>query len=157
MQRGRRGKASWNANDFFKIMYLVHKLFATLIFIKIHVNLKTISFVHLVYNYTGLLTIEFPLKSDMLSRELILAYVLLVLCHICDSIDTNLWSSCVTSNKIKIYFLFYSFLHVVELPQPICPQCTLSLPLKTSENYKVFWCFQWVEKVCIGNKWTKYV
>ena len=71
-------------------MYLVHKLFATLIFIKIHVNLKTISFVHLVYNYTGLLTIEFPLKSDMLSRELILAYVLLVLCHICDSIDTNL-------------------------------------------------------------------
>ena len=27
-------------------------------------------------------------------------------------------------------------------------------PLKISENRKVFWCFQWVEKGCIGNKWV---
>ena len=27
-------------------------------------------------------------------------------------------------------------------------------PLKTSENYKVFWCFQEVEKECIGNNWV---
>ena len=28
-------------------------------------------------------------------------------------------------------------------------------PLKTSENFTVFWCFQWVEKGCIGNEWVK--
>ena len=30
-----------------------------------------------------------------------------------------------------------------------------SSPLKTSENRKVFWCFQGVEKGSIGNKWVK--
>ena len=33
-----------------------------------------------------------------------------------------------------------------------CSQCTLSLP---PENRKVFWCFQGVEKGCIGNEWIK--
>ena len=28
-------------------------------------------------------------------------------------------------------------------------------PLKTSKNLKVFWCFQGVEKGCIGNEWVK--
>ena len=28
-------------------------------------------------------------------------------------------------------------------------------PLKALENRKVFWCFQGVEKGCIGNKWVK--
>ena len=28
-------------------------------------------------------------------------------------------------------------------------------PLKTSENHKVFWYFQWVEKESIGNEWVK--
>ena len=27
-------------------------------------------------------------------------------------------------------------------------------PLKTSENLTVFWCFQWVEKGCIGSEWV---
>ena len=27
-------------------------------------------------------------------------------------------------------------------------------PLKASENLKVFWCFQGVEKGCIGNEWV---
>ena len=30
-----------------------------------------------------------------------------------------------------------------------------SNPLKTSENRKVFWCLQRVEKGCIGNEWVK--
>ena len=30
-----------------------------------------------------------------------------------------------------------------------------STPLKT-ENRKIFWCFQGVEKGYIGNKWVKY-
>ena len=32
---------------------------------------------------------------------------------------------------------------------------TFLYPLKTSENLIVFWCFQGVEKGCIGNKWVK--
>ena len=27
-------------------------------------------------------------------------------------------------------------------------------PLKTSENLQVFWCFQGLEKACIGNEWV---
>ena len=30
-----------------------------------------------------------------------------------------------------------------------------STPLKTSENRKAVWCFQEVEKACIGNKWVQ--
>ena len=37
----------------------------------------------------------------------------------------------------------------------ICSQCTLSLPTKTSENRKVFLCFQGLQKRCIGNKQVK--
>ena len=29
-------------------------------------------------------------------------------------------------------------------------------PLKTSEDLKVFWCFQGLEKGCIGNTWVNY-
>ena len=32
---------------------------------------------------------------------------------------------------------------------------SLSTPLKTSENHKVFWCFPGVEKEYIGSKWVK--
>ena len=38
---------------------------------------------------------------------------------------------------------------------PFVPNAPFLYPLKTSENRKVFWCFQGVEKVCIGNKWVK--
>ena len=34
---------------------------------------------------------------------------------------------------------------------PIFPNATFLYPLKI-ENLKVFWCFQGVEKECIGNK-----
>ena len=40
---------------------------------------------------------------------------------------------------------------------PFFSQCTLSLPQKTWENRKVFWCFQCVEKGCIGNKWVNWM
>ena len=39
---------------------------------------------------------------------------------------------------------------------PCFPNTLFHNPLKTSENRKVFWCFQGVEKGCIGNKWVKY-
>ena len=37
---------------------------------------------------------------------------------------------------------------------PFVPNALFLYPLKTSENHKVFWCFQGVEKGCIGNKWA---
>ena len=38
---------------------------------------------------------------------------------------------------------------------PFIPNAPFLYPLKTSENLKVFWWFQGVEKGCIGNKWVK--
>ena len=36
------------------------------------------------------------------------------------------------------------------------PNASFLYPLKTSENLKVFWCFQGVEKGCIRNKWVNF-
>ena len=38
---------------------------------------------------------------------------------------------------------------------PFFPNATFFYPLKTSENRKVFQCFQGVEKGCIGKEWIK--
>ena len=40
---------------------------------------------------------------------------------------------------------------------PFVPNAPFLYPLKTSENHKLFWYFQGVEKGCIdiGNKWVK--
>ena len=44
-------------------------------------------------------------------------------------------------------------------PNPVFNLFILSAPflylLKTSENSKVFWCFQGLEKECISNEWDK--
>ena len=45
-------------------------------------------------------------------------------------------------------------LHIKNI-NPFVPNALFLYPLKTSENRKVFWCFQGVEKGCIGNKWVK--
>ena len=37
---------------------------------------------------------------------------------------------------------------------PFAPSAPFSNPVKTSEYLTVFWCFQRVEKGCIGNKWV---
>ena len=37
---------------------------------------------------------------------------------------------------------------------PFVPNAPFLYPLKTSKNHKVFWCFQGVEKGCIGSKWA---
>ena len=44
--------------------------------------------------------------------------------------------------------------HHVDL-NPFILNASFPYPLKKSENHKVFWCFQGVEKGCIGNKWVK--
>ena len=41
-----------------------------------------------------------------------------------------------------------------DLINPFVPNAPFLFPLKTSENRKFFWCFQEVEKGCIGNKWV---
>ena len=38
---------------------------------------------------------------------------------------------------------------------PFVPSAPFLYPLKSLGNVKVFWCFQGVEKGCIGNKWVK--
>ena len=38
---------------------------------------------------------------------------------------------------------------------PFVPSAPFLYHLKTSENRKVFWCFQEVQKGCIGNEWVK--
>ena len=38
---------------------------------------------------------------------------------------------------------------------PFVPNSPFFYPLKTPEDRKVFWCFQGIEKWCIGNKWVK--
>ena len=37
---------------------------------------------------------------------------------------------------------------------PFVPDAPFLYPLETSENRNFFWCFQGVEKECIGNKWV---
>ena len=38
---------------------------------------------------------------------------------------------------------------------PFVPNAPFLYPLKTSEDFMIFWCFQRVEKRCIGNVWVK--
>ena len=38
---------------------------------------------------------------------------------------------------------------------PFVPNAPFLYLLKTSEKLTVFWCFQGVEKGCIGNEWVK--
>ena len=37
---------------------------------------------------------------------------------------------------------------------PFVTNARFLYPLKTSENFMVFWCFKGVQKRCIGNKWV---
>ena len=48
------------------------------------------------------------------------------------------------------------FLLCLDILNHSFPMQPFSTPLKTSENLRVFWCFQGVEKGCIGNDWVKY-
>ena len=50
--------------------------------------------------------------------------------------------------KENLYWMFFN---------PLVPCTPFLYPLKTLENLQVFWCFQGLEKACIGNKWVNYV
>ena len=50
-----------------------------------------------------------------------------------------------------VFYMFQMMLNA------FVPNAPFLLPLKTSENLTVFWCFQGVEKGCIGNELAKSV
>ena len=52
--------------------------------------------------------------------------------------------------KSPYWGIFYAVIN------PFVPNVSFLYPLKTTENYKVFWCFQWVEKRCTGNEWVVF-
>ena len=51
--------------------------------------------------------------------------------------------------KILYYGLFYA-LNI----NPFVPNAPFLYPLKTSENRKIFWCIQGIEKECLEKKWV---
>ena len=53
------------------------------------------------------------------------------------------------SSAVLILFLAFSGIN------PSAPNAPFLYPLKSSVNLKVFWCFQGLEKECIGKKWDK--
>ena len=55
----------------------------------------------------------------------------------------------------KPSWLCMSLLQKILLFNPFVSNAPSLYHLKTSENRKIFWCFQGVEKGCIGNKWVK--
>ena len=69
----------------------------------------------------------------------------------CANIDSVSLSS-TTSPLLDILDFSYALgLIIVNLFLPNAP---ILYPLKASENHKVFWCFQGIEKGCIGNEWV---
>ena len=60
-----------------------------------------------------------------------------------------MWSDCnvLDIDQYRIYFFQALF-------NPFAPNAPFLYSLKTSENRKVFWCFQGIEKWCIGNKYV---
>ena len=56
--------------------------------------------------------------------------------------------------NLKKYNTFFHCECYITLHNPFAPNAPLLYPLKISENLTVFWCFQGVEKGCIGNKWV---
>ena len=79
---------------------------------------------------------KMPFKKNNEEPWLLWSFLLLI-------VDMHLW---IYSNLLK-KALMENFNHIV----PNAP-----FPLKTSENRKVFWCFQVVEKGCIENEGVNF-
>ena len=58
-------------------------------------------------------------------------------------------------NRLSLVQEDYQEIIQSEFNLAFVPSLPFLYPLKTSENRKVFWCFQGVEKGCIGNEWVK--
>ena len=53
--------------------------------------------------------------------------------------------------NLKISWDFFT--EAFQFFNPFVPNAPILYPLKISENRKAFWCFQGVQKGCIGSKW----
>ena len=78
------------------------------------------------------------------------------------SIPKNFWVVDLVANtyrdvsiKLKERENKNSSSRILPLMNPFVPNVPFFYLLKSLENLAVFWCFQWVEKGCIGNKWVK--
>ena len=60
---------------------------------------------------------------------------------------------CINSSLLYNWYYFYHNFIIVII-NPFVPNAPFLYPSKTSENLTVFWCFQGVEKGCIGNEWV---
>ena len=72
-----------------------------------------------------------------------------------DLSQTNSW--CINCNLQSIYLICWNlhFFPPLVVINPFVPNAPFLYPLKTSENCRVFWCFQLIEKGCTGNRWVK--
>ena len=67
----------------------------------------------------------------------------------------------VRSSKNQMIFIWWKFHEKISQNSKILthsfPMDPFSTPLRTSENRKIFWYFQGVEKRCIGSRWVKFI
>ena len=63
--------------------------------------------------------------------------------------ETLFATRCKTFDCIKLHDSVFSMISYI----PFASNVLLLYPLKISENCKIFWCFQRIEKGFIGNKW----
>ena len=66
-------------------------------------------------------------------------------------LEKNFYKKCFNKSQPFYFQIFLPW----KIFNPFVPNSPFLYPLKTSENLTVFWCFQGVEKECIGNKWVK--
>ena len=66
----------------------------------------------------------------------------------------GLEKGCIENIWAKILSNIYDRVFLVKILNPFVPNASFPYPLKIPEKCKVFWCFQGVEKECIGNKWV---
>ena len=64
----------------------------------------------------------------------------------------------VVNPDVSIYYSYQAkkIKGLLEVFKPIIPNEPFPYSLNTSENLLVFWCFQGVEKECIGDKWVNW-
>ena len=82
----------------------------------------------------------------------------IVLQQNCFHINSAMFLKAAFSTWISNWLIFRTaitgaFRILSNIYNPFVPNATFFYPLKISENYKVFCCFQGVEKGSIGNKW----
>ena len=64
------------------------------------------------------------------------------------------WGHGFAQNRVNCIFPSTNQSRLIAI-NPFVPSAPSLHPLKTSENRKVFWCFQGVEEGCIENEWVK--